>query len=309
MGLRVSLADMIRAGSRAVGRYTGTLLAVFVVQALVAAACMVAVWAVLAHAFAHLPLWDEGVDGDLVALLACLRYGASSLYACAELVAGAVLLWALVSWFVVGGLLGVLADRPDGRGETARCFGASGAATYLGYARLALCALPGWILVAFAFLVGMTLALPRIETALTVAEVLGPLALALLPGLALMHVLGTAEAYARVDLTLRHDTHDPGALGTYLRALVFVVRRPLALVHGALGWTAFAAITLAYAAIAHGHAMYGAEGAITLFVIRQGVALARTAIRVGVLGGQLELGRTRPAPARRADAAIEPSGG
>ena len=48
--------------------------------------------------------------------------------------------------------------------------------------------------------------------------------------------------------------------------------------------------------------MYGAEGAITLFFVRQGVALLRLAIRVGILAGQVELGRARPAPARRADA-------
>ena len=42
--------------------------------------------------------------------------------------------------------------------------------------------------------------------------------------------------------------------------------------------------------------MYGAEGAVTLFVIRQGVALARTAIRVGVIAGQVELGKARPLP-------------
>ena len=43
---------------------------------------------------------------------------------------GALLVWQLVSWFLVGGLLGVLANRPEGRGGTARCFGASGTTTY-----------------------------------------------------------------------------------------------------------------------------------------------------------------------------------
>jgi len=51
--------------------------------------------------------------------------------------------------------------------------------------------------------------------------------------------------------------------------------------------------------LAHGHPMYGAGGAIMLFVIRQGVALGRSTIRFGVLAGQLELGKTRPLPPRR----------
>ena len=52
--------------------------------------------------------------------------------------------------------------------------------------------------------------------------------------------------------------------------------------------------------------MYGAEGAVTLFVVRQGVALLRMAIRVGVLAGQVELGRTRPLPARRVEVKVDP---
>jgi hypothetical protein len=51
--------------------------------------------------------------------------------------------------------------------------------------------------------------------------------------------------------------------------------------------------------------MYGAEGAITLFVARQGVSLLRMAIRVGVLAGQVELGRTRPLPPRRVEAKVD----
>ena len=76
-------------------------------------------------------------------------------------------------------------------------------------------------------------------------------------------------------------------------------------VHGALGWLAFALITAGYMYLAQGHPMYGAEGAVTLFVIRQGVALARTAVRFGVLGGQLELGKTRAMPPRRIETKSE----
>jgi hypothetical protein len=92
---------------------------------------------------------------------------------------------------------------------------------------------------------------------------------------------------------------------TYLKAAVFVVRRPVTLLHNALGWIAFALVTVGYAYFAQGHPMYGAEGAVTLFVIRQGVALARTALRVGVIAGQVELGRTRPLPPRRVETKVD----
>jgi hypothetical protein len=77
-------------------------------------------------------------------------------------------------------------------------------------------------------------------------------------------------------------------------------------VHGALGWLVFALVTAAYAYLSQGHPMYGAEGAVTLFVARQGVSLLRMAIRVGILAGQIELGRTRPLPPRRVEAKIDP---
>jgi len=296
---RLGLGDLVGAGPRAVGRYTGMLLAVFVAQTLVASACMVGVALVLVKAFAHLPVFDDAVDGDLVSLVWCLRYAKATFYASAGIVASALLLWQLASWFLVGGDCGVLAQRPEGRAETARCFGAAGAATYLKYARLAACSLPGWLLVVFLFVFGMSLVSQRIEYALTVADLLGALALGVLPALIVLLFVETVADYARVELSLRHDSHDPGVVATYIKAAIFVVRRPVTMLHNALGWIAFALVTVGYAYLAQGHPMYGAEGAVTLFVIRQGVALARTALRVGVIAGQVELGRTRPLPPRR----------
>ncbi|HSD89586.1 MAG TPA: hypothetical protein VLB44_18775, partial [Kofleriaceae bacterium] len=200
MALRLSFGDMLGAGPRAIGRYTGTLLAAFVVQTIVAAACMAAIAVVLSMTFAKLPMWDDAVDGDLVSLLWCLRHGKATFMACTGLVFGAVLLWQLASWFIVGGIYGVLANRPEGRAETARCFGASGTATYLAYARLALCSIPGWFLVITVFGYSLLLVEKRwpIEYALTLPQLFGSLAIALLPALFLMHVLWTISDYARV---------------------------------------------------------------------------------------------------------------
>lgn len=306
MAMRVRLGEMVGAGPRAVGRYTGTLLSVFVVQSIVALACMGAIAIVLANALGRLPIWDEAVDGDLVALVYCVVYAKSALYATAGIALGALVLWQVVSWFLVGGINGVLAHRPEGRGETARCFGASGASTFLAYAKLALFSVPGWILALFAFGQGIELVKPWLKGALTIPQLVGPLLLAILPGLLVLHVVWTIVDYARIELTLRQDSHEPSVAMTYLRTLVFVVRRPITLVHGALGWFAFLAITIGFVYLAHGHPMYGAEGAVALFVIRQGVSLARTAIRFGVLAGQLELGKMRPMPPRRIEAKAEP---
>ncbi|HEX8107197.1 MAG TPA: hypothetical protein VF516_05680 [Kofleriaceae bacterium] len=303
---RLGLGDLIGAGPRAVSRYTGTLLAVFVAQSLIAASCIVAIAVVLAHTFSHLPMFDEAVDGDFVALIYSVRYGKDSMVATAGIVFGAVMLWQLASWFVIGGACSVLAQRPEGRGDTARCFGAGGASTYLAYARLALCAMPGWLVVLFLLAFGAGLVKGRIDHALTLGELFGATAPVVLLAALLLHILWTVEDYARVELTLRQDTHDPGVVATYLRSLSYVLRRPVTLVHAALGWLVFALVSLAYFYLSLGHPMYGAEGAITLFIIRQGVSLLRMAIRFGVLAGQVELGRTRPLPPRRVEVKVDP---
>ena len=299
------LGDMIGAGLRDISRYTGTLFAVFLVQSLIAAACMFGIAIVFAQAFAHLPLFDEAVDGQLVAMIWVLRHARGTFVAIGGIVFATVLLWQLAAWFLAGGLYGVLAERPESRGDTARSFGANGATTYLAYARLAVCSLPGWALVLTTFGVCLDLVTPRLEHALTLGDLIGPVAFATLPALALLHFFWTVSDYARLELTLRHDTHDPGVLATYLRTLVFVAKRPLALVHAGLGWVFFLLITAAYAYLAQGHSMYGAEGAVTLFVARQGVSLVRMAIHVAVMAGQVELGRTRPLPPRIVEAKAE----
>jgi len=100
---RLGLGDLVGAGPKAVSRYTGTLLAVFVAQSIVAAICIIAVAVVLAQAFAHLPMFDEAVDGDLVALIYSLGHGKPSMLAAGGIVFSAVALWQLASWFLVGG--------------------------------------------------------------------------------------------------------------------------------------------------------------------------------------------------------------
>jgi len=298
---RPTLREMLGAGVHGVSRYTGTLLAVHAVMMLVTGAIILAVAVLLSQMFAHLPYWDEAVDGDLVAIIECVRYGRTAFVAIVGIAFGALLLWQLASWFVVGGLYGVLVQRPEGRREVARVFGASGATTYFAYARLAILQLPAYAGVLFVLGTGLGIAAPSIDHALTLPELLVPLVLAILPALLLLHVAWTVGDYVRVELALRQDSHDPGVLRTYARTLGYVVKHPVTLLHGAIGWLVWIAITLAYMYVASGHPMYGAEGAITIFVARQGVALLRVAIRVGILNGQVELGRTRPLPARRTE--------
>ena len=305
MASRLRLGELFGAGLKAVSKYTGTVLAVFVVQTIVATACMFAIALVFAKELSHLPMFDDAVDGDLVSMIWCVRSAPSAFLAAGAIAVAAVMFWQLATWFLVGGLVGVFSQLPEGRGDTARCFGASGAATYLTYVRLALCSLPGLVVALFALGVGLQMVEDRIQFALTIPQLLGPLVLAILPALLLFHFFGTVTDYARIELTLRHESHDPSVVKTYLRTVLWVIRRPITLLHSGLGWLVFGAVSVAYFYLAQGHPMYGAEGAVTLFFVRQGVALLRMAIEVGILGGQVELGRTRPLPPRRVEVKVE----
>lgn len=302
---RVGLRDMLAIGPRTVSRHTGTLLAVHLAQMFVTLACLLGVALVLAQVFGQLPAFDEAVDGDLVAMIECLQFSKSSFLAIVGLVFSALLLWQLATWFLVGGVLGVMVQKPEGRGAVVRTFGASGTATYLKFARLAIIQFPALMLVVFVLSAGLGAVQHRIEYALTLPQLFGALALGVLPALVLLHFVWTVTDYARIELVLRHDSHDPSVLLTYARTIAFVAKHPSTLLHGAVGWILFALVTLAYAYVAKDRPMYGAEGAVTLFVARQGVSLLRTAIRLGIYGGQLELGRTRPLPPRRGDAASD----
>ena len=66
---RIRLGDMVRAGGRSVSQYTGTVLAMFVVQFVAAWLAGVAILLILDGAFGQRPIFDDAVDGDLVSLL------------------------------------------------------------------------------------------------------------------------------------------------------------------------------------------------------------------------------------------------
>ena len=298
---RVGLPDMLRAGVRALTDYTGTFLGLFAVQVLVAFGAGFVIAQLLADQFATLPLFDEGVDGDLAALLEALRHAGGTLSAIGWVGVGAILLWVMLSWFLAGGLITVLVERPHGRRETARTFGAGGAAHFFALARLGVLSLATYGLVAIAASIGLSAVLPRIERALELGAVVGWLALGLLPALLLLAAIWTVVDYARIELVVRRPTHPRlGALIAFGRAVAFVARRPLALGHVLLWGAAFIAISLVYVWASHDSPMLGTSGAISLLVVREGLALTRMALKVAAIGGQIELGMSRPPPPRPA---------
>jgi hypothetical protein len=290
------MAVMLGAGREALGRYTGTLLALFVVQLVLAMTAVFAMARVFAAAFAELPFFDRAVDGDLAAWVYLLRNHREVMAAVGWLGGGAVLLWIVLSWFLVAGTISVLAERPEGRAATARCFGASGASLFLPLLRLAVLTAPAYLVVLMALGLGLDAVALRLEYALTLPELVGWAVIGAGPALLLLHGIWTVTDYARAELVLRRDSHELSVIAAYVRAIGFVLRRPVTLLHAALGWLLIAAVSVGYAIASHGHPLVGTSGALTLLIVRQGVVLVRLAIHFAVLAGQVALTRQRPAP-------------
>jgi hypothetical protein len=301
-----NLPALVRGGVRAVSQYTGMLLALFVVHVMVAWGAGIVIAQILARAFADRPLFDEGVDGDLVALLDAVTNAQATVHAITWVAVGAVIAWTVISWFLAGGVLSVFTERPRGRTDTARCFGAGGANHFLVFARLGLVSALYHLPVIFALFIGAAHAGGKIEHALTTSEVVWPLIVGLLPA-ALLHVIvSTVIDYARAEIVLRRPTNESlGATRAALRATGYIFRRPVSLLHVLVYWLFFVAVTLAFAWIAHGRAMLGFGGAMALLALRQGVALLRLAARIAVMAGQVDLTATRPPPPREVPPAAE----
>jgi hypothetical protein len=294
---RATLRELLAAGRVAIARYTGTLLAVFIVQLVLTGTAVFAMARVLASAFAHRPYFDRAVDGDLTAWVYLLRNHQEVFAAAGWIGGGVVLVWLLISWFLRAGVIGVFSERPEGRSETARCFGAHGASSFLPLVRLAVLTMPSYFIVAMALGIGLDAVSTRVEYALSLPQLLGWLAVGVGPALLLLHLLWTITDYARAEIVMRRDSTDLSVLTAYARAISFVLRRPMTLLHTAVGWLIVVVISIGYIAASHDHPMVGTDGALTLLVVRQGVVLARLAVHFAVLGGQVAFIRQRLYPA------------
>ena len=294
---RAGLAGMLRAGVAAIAGYTGTFFALFAAQVLVVAGTGFVTAELLAAAFATRPMFDDGVDGDVAALVEALRHADQTIAAVRWTVAGGILLWLVLSWLLVAGLINVLAERPSGRAATARSFGGGAAGSFFVLVRLGVISVVMHGLVLFVAALGLGAVYPRIETAMSVGPVIGALLLGLAPAFVLLLFLWTVLDYARIELVVRRQSHDRlGAALAFARAFVFVLRRPITLAHTALWALAFLAVSALYVWASFDAEMVGTSGAIALLIVREGVAMARMALRVILVGGQVELGGTRPAP-------------
>lgn len=284
--IRPALTTALREGARALRRYTGLALVLYLVQLAVAAIGGLVIARVLAALLADNLIFDQAIDGDAAALITLARTHAELIPALAWIGLIAVAVYAVVSWYLVGGLIAVLVERPRDRRTTIGTFGAGGALTFFPYARLALWCVVPYAAIGFIALIGIGIAGDSMATAVTGADFLGPLGLALAPAAVLLLIQYTVVDYARIELSRRPGT---AAWRAFLRGYRMVLGRWRPLAHALLYYLAFALVTALLLVITWDRPMLGASGAISLFVIRQIAAMGRFAARFVLVGGQVEL--------------------
>jgi len=270
----VTFGRMVGAGARGLRAWWRVALGIYLAEAAVGLLVTLVVWRTLGSIYGELPLFDRGVDGDFAALVGATREHRGVIHALMWGGVGIALAWALVSFYLAPGLLGVFAGR---------AFGTAARRQFWAFVRLA-----AWSTVPAA----VALAIAAIGASLTGAMHMTYLsrwhALATLrgaiPGALLLVAVMCAVDYARADLVARDAT---GAGRAILRALRLTFTRPLPLAHFGAYVVLIVALALVYVLVSC------AVAGVVLFAWRQIFLAARFALRAIASGGQVELVRFR----------------
>jgi hypothetical protein len=297
----ISLRQMLRTGRASVWRYTGTVTVLFLLQLALAGGAAWVVSHILSSALGTSLIFDDAVDGDVAALLATFRHAPGAFVSSMWVCVGSIFAYLAVSWFTTGGLIAVLVDQPTGRREVARSFGAGGAASFFAFARLAAMSALPYAVVLLVAASGLMVVGDNVLDSLSPGRALLLILAGLAPAVVLAWLVFTIIDYARVDLAAYPGTSATAAM---LRGATMVFARPAPLLHVALYYLVFLAVSVVYVLITDGHAMLGTSGAISLLVVRQGLSIVRFTAKVALIAGQVELAQTREPPPRRVKAAL-----
>ncbi len=281
---------MLAAGSLGLARHKWAILGVYLVQLGLSAVVGLVGMLGVSAAFGNTPALDRGLNGSLPDMVGLISRGGDGVWLGLILTAfGISLAYAVVSWFLHGGLIALFLENPtSGR---ARVFGAGGSATLPAFFRLWLVSLvPYLLLVGVALAIGSSASREAMREAMTPGEYFGTMARAYGPAAVLALMVSTVVDYARVEIA-RHP--GVGALRGFARGSVNVFTSWKPFVHSFI-LAALAAVALyVYFGITDGWAPVTAGGAWALFAARQGATATRFACYVSRIAGQVEFTERR----------------
>jgi len=282
------LGQMLLLGVRLLRSYPGLAAVLYFLQLFLS---LVAAWAMAAAMTAALgknPLLDRAVDGDGLALVVLVRDNPNLIAALLAIALAAVILYAVISWFLIGGLIATYLERPASRRAVAERFGAGAAATFLCYARLWLWCLIPYAAIAAVATLTIEHAADGIADVLTIPDLLAKTAVAAVPIAVLLLVMTTAVDYARVDLS-RHPRK--AARRALWAGLLLVLTRVRPLAHSLVYGAVWVGITAVLALVTLSGDILLVSGSLWLIFARQLASALRFAARLTLVGGQVELAR------------------
>jgi hypothetical protein len=282
---RLALGTLARSTVWPLRHTPGVLITLYGIQLALSSAAAFAIARILTAAFARYPVFDDAVNGDVLALIAVVREEPGAFVASTWVVLMVVAIYAVLSLFLTGGLIALLVarDPSESRREVAWRFGAGGAATLFPYTRLALMGLLLYAAGVILVWIGAAPVLDSLETATSLTPLLYRALARATPGLLVLLITRTVLDYARIELSRRDKLAAWRALG---RGFALVFRHPWPIAHMLAYVIVFGAIT----AVAWDLA--GAVGVLALFGIRQLAAAGRFVARVVTLSGQVAIART-----------------
>jgi len=283
------LGRMFSAGSRALWRHRWVVLGVYLVSLALSAVVGTAAMLAATAAFGSFPAFEHAMNGDAAAFIGVLSRGDRGVWVTIFLFTlGVGSAYAVLSWFLRGGLIAVFLEDPAS--NRARVFGAGGAATLAAYFRLWLLSLVPMVPVLIVLGVGTTANRDAMSYAVTFDAYFAALMRGVGPAFALGLVVLTASDYARVEIS-RHS--ELGAVRGFVRGWRIVATSWQPMVHSALlTLLGFGALYVYFSATDGWHPT--ATGAVlALFAARQGALATRFACSVSKIAGQVEHARSR----------------
>ncbi|HJZ84158.1 MAG TPA: hypothetical protein VKN99_03265 [Polyangia bacterium] len=195
--------------------------------------------------------------------------------------------WIILSWFLVAGVLGLLREAPEA--ASLRRFGAEAAGGGFRMARLQFWSLLPYGIALLIGCVGAAIGGGLGARAAHPGWMIGLAIVGALPGLVLWLAVATALDVARARTMLRDERVMGRVLWESLRLTAREPRRFMGVqVGGDALWLGASAL---YLILAFAWPYASVLPFVALTLMRQGLVLVRTGVRVGTLGGTLELTR------------------